>query len=175
MHHTPPAALLAELAKAAEAIAASPAASAGPLWGAMHKLLLKARADPKLVARLITSRDATGLAALVRTLRGESSGLADLATVAAIASATDPVPTAIDPEILKSAMRAFKKRLRLARLDQESSLGVGPMSSGKRNDIDAIVPPREFPIEVWGALANAGRLRRAGAGLYQLVDELPEE
>ena len=36
-------AVLAEVAKQAGVVAASDAAAAGPQWGAMHKLLLKAK------------------------------------------------------------------------------------------------------------------------------------
>ena len=39
-------------------------------------------------------------------------------------------PAEIPPEQLKLAYKAFKKRLKLTRLDSESKLGVGPLSSG---------------------------------------------
>ena len=77
-------------------------------------------------------------------------------------------PTA---EQLKSALKAFKKRLKLARLDDESRLGYGAMSSGGRSGIVAIVPPTQFPQAVWDELARQGKLRRAGQGLYELASE----
>ena len=74
------------------------------------------------------------------------------------------------PEELKRAMKAFKKRLKLARLDDESSLGRGPMSSGKSSSIVAIMPPNQYPKAVWDELVARGRLKYAGQGLYQLAD-----
>lgn len=87
----------------------------------------------------------------------------------------DPSPSssAIDPATLKSAFKAFKKRLKMARLDDESRLGHGPMSAGGRSGIVAIVPPDQFPREVWNALVEQGKLRRAGQGLYELVEDSP--
>ena len=155
-------ALLSEVAAAADAIATADAASAGPKWGAMHKALLKAKVDPQVIMRLVAARDVAGLQLLVRWLRGEEI---------AVEAKSEPTVVAVDIEVQRSAMRAFRKRLRLARLDAESRLGVGPMSSGKRNEIDAIIPPREYGVEVWEALVAAGRLRREGGGFYALVND----
>ncbi len=74
------------------------------------------------------------------------------------------------PEELKRAMKAFKKRLKLARLDDESSFSRGPMSSGKSSGIVAIMPPNQYPKAVWDELVARGRLKYAGQGLYQLAD-----
>ena len=74
------------------------------------------------------------------------------------------------PEELRRAMKAFKKRLKLARLDDESSLGRGPMSSGKSSSIVAIMPPNQYPKAIWDELVAQGRLKYAGQGLYQLAD-----
>ena len=73
------------------------------------------------------------------------------------------------PEDLKRALKAFKKRLKLARLDDESSLGVGPMSGGKSSGIVAIQPPNQFPKAVWDALVAQEKLKYMGQGLYELV------
>jgi len=76
------------------------------------------------------------------------------------------------PETLKSALKAFRKRLKLMRLDAESKLGVGrPMTSGKKSGIDAIQPPNQFPREVWQELAKQGKLKDTGGGFYALVGE----
>ncbi|MEW6249062.1 MAG: hypothetical protein AB1716_00315 [Planctomycetota bacterium] len=80
-------------------------------------------------------------------------------------------PGGFDPAQLKSALKAFKKRLKLARLDDESRLGHGATSSGGRSGIMAIQPPAQFPQAVWDELARQGKLRRAGQGLYELPDE----
>ncbi len=160
-----PPALLTDLLAAADRIAASDAASAGPHWGAMHKLLLKAKVPPAEIMPLVAGRDAAGLKRLLARLAG-SPIVEDAPATAAEAK---PV---IDPDTLAHAMKAFRNRLKLTRLDAESRLGVGPMSGGKKHGIDAIVPPREFPIAVWEALADAGKLRRAGGGFYGLPEEL---
>jgi hypothetical protein len=80
----------------------------------------------------------------------------------------DPNPAAAQ---FKNALKAFKKRLKMARLDDESRLGHGPMSSGGRSGIVAIVPPSQYPHSIWEELVRQGKLRRAGQGLYELADE----
>ncbi len=77
----------------------------------------------------------------------------------------------IEPTTLKNAMKAFRKRLKLARLDDESRLGHGAMTGGGRSGIVAIAPPTRYPQAVWDELVNQGKLRRAGHGLYELTDE----
>jgi len=74
-------------------------------------------------------------------------------------------------EELRKAMKAFKKRLKLTRLDDESSLGGGAMSSGKSSSIVAIMPPNQYPKSVWDELVAQGRLKYAGQGLYQLPNQ----
>lgn len=73
-------------------------------------------------------------------------------------------------EELRLAMKAFRKRLKLTRLDDESRLGHGPMSSGQRSGIAAITPPDQFPKAVWQELAKQGKIKRDGGGLYSLVE-----
>ena len=85
---------------------------------------------------------------------------------------TDSEPSTGDtvtPEVLKRALKAFKKRLKLTRLDHESSLGVGPLSGGRPSRIVAITPPNQYPREVWETLVEQGRLKKAGHGQYELV------
>lgn len=77
----------------------------------------------------------------------------------------------VDITQLKNAMKAFKKRLKLARLDAESTLGRGPTSGGGRSGIVAIVPPNQYPQAIWDELTRQGKLRRAGHGMYELVSE----
>ena len=79
-----------------------------------------------------------------------------------------PQPTAED---LKRAFKAFKKRLKVTRLDAESNIAGGPLSGGRRSDIVAITPPAEFPQAVWDALVKQGKLKPAGRGLYELVEQ----
>jgi len=75
----------------------------------------------------------------------------------------------ISPEILKSALKAFKKRLKLTALDEDSRLGRGPFSGGSTG-VFAIQPPNQFPREVWEELCKQGRLRYSGHGMYELVE-----
>ncbi|MDD5459811.1 MAG: hypothetical protein PHF37_10520 [Phycisphaerae bacterium] len=76
----------------------------------------------------------------------------------------------VTPEILKSAMNAFKKRLKLTALDADSSLGRGPLSGGAKG-VFAIKPPSQFPQEVWDELCRLGKLRYSGHGLYERVKQ----
>jgi len=75
------------------------------------------------------------------------------------------------PQDLKAALKAFKKRLKLTRLDAESSLAGGPLSSGRGSGIVAIVPPNQFPPAVWDELVKQGRLKKMGGGTYELVEQ----
>jgi hypothetical protein len=75
------------------------------------------------------------------------------------------------PQDLKAALKAFKKRLKLTRLDAESSLGGGPLSSGRSSGIAAIMPPSQFPPAVWEELVKQGKLKKAGGGMFELVQE----
>jgi hypothetical protein len=75
------------------------------------------------------------------------------------------------PEQLKQAFKAFKKRLKLTRLDDESQLSRRPVTGGKGSGIVAISPPAGFPQEVWDALVKQGKLKNAGRGLYELAGE----
>jgi hypothetical protein len=74
----------------------------------------------------------------------------------------------IPPEVLKNAMKAFKKRLKLTALDDDSRLGRGPFSGGATG-VFAIRPPDQYPREVWEELHRQGKLRDSGHGLYALA------
>ena len=80
-------------------------------------------------------------------------------------------PAGVDPMKLKSALKAFKKRLKLARLDDESRLGHGAMTGGGRSGIMAIPAPDKYPQAVWDELVKQGKLRYSGHGLYELLDK----
>lgn len=83
---------------------------------------------------------------------------------------TSPSPGGTDPARLRNALKAFKKTLKLARLDDESRLGRGAMSGGGKSGIVAITPPARYPPEVWEELVQQGKLRRSGHGTYELAD-----
>lgn len=85
------------------------------------------------------------------------------------APAASAAPKAIDPEVLKAAFTAFKKRLKLTRLDEESRLGGGrPTTGGKTSGVVAIIPPNQFPREVWQELARQGKIKDTGRGFYAM-------
>lgn len=71
---------------------------------------------------------------------------------------------------LRRAMKAFKKRLKLSRLDAESGLGRGAMTGGNASGIVSIIPPRQYPKAVWDELVRLGRLKYVGQGLYEIAD-----
>jgi hypothetical protein len=157
---------LREIVAAIEA--AEDPAACGPQWGETHKLMLKAKVDPGFLARLIATRDLDALRGAVDAL-GEGR---DPAAAPSEEPEAAPTPAAdVDPEALKLAMRSFRKRLKLTRLDHESRLSVSPMTSGKKSDIRAIMAPHEYPVEVWDALVAEGKLRPRGPGFYELAEE----
>lgn len=79
----------------------------------------------------------------------------------------DGTPT---KETIKRAMKAFRKRIKLMRLDEESRIGRNPLSHGEHSTIFAIRPPDQYPIELWDKLVEMGRLRRDRNGLYEIVE-----
>jgi hypothetical protein len=81
-------------------------------------------------------------------------------------AAQTPEPT---PQQIKAALKAFKKRLKLTRLDDDSRIGVGPMSSGRQSGIVGITPPEQFPQAVWDELVRQGKLRKLSTHQYELL------
>ena len=73
-----------------------------------------------------------------------------------------------DRAVLKRAMKAYRKRLKLTQLEADSAVGRGPLSGGSRENILGIVPPQQYPPAVWELLARQGKLVRAGQGMYEL-------
>ncbi len=79
-----------------------------------------------------------------------------------------PAP-GFDPVQLKSAFTVFKKRFKVTILDDESRLGGGrPTTTGRKSGVAGIVPPNEFPPEVWKELARQGRIKDKGGGFYSM-------
>jgi hypothetical protein len=79
-----------------------------------------------------------------------------------------PKPTHDD---LKAAFKAFKKRLKLTRLNEESKLSRSPLTTGHGANIVAITPPNQFAQAVWDELVKQNKIKKAGQGLYELVEE----
>ena len=71
---------------------------------------------------------------------------------------------------LKSAYKAFKKKLKLQQLEDDSKLGHSPLT-GARSTIVAIRPPSGHGLEIWQELAAAGYLKNDGGGLYSLGEK----
>jgi hypothetical protein len=70
-------------------------------------------------------------------------------------------------EELKRALKAFKKRLKLTRLDDESGLSRG---GGKQSVITGITPPTGHPPGIWEELVQNGKLKRDMGNTYRLVE-----
>jgi hypothetical protein len=74
-------------------------------------------------------------------------------------------------EELKQAFKAFRKRLKLTQLGDESKISGSPMSSGRKSDVVAITPPGQFGQAVWDELVKQGKLKYAGHGTYELIEQ----
>ena len=70
---------------------------------------------------------------------------------------------------MKGALKAFKKRLKLTRLDHESRISANPLS-GRAGHVAAISPPNQYPAAVWRELVRQGKLKDAGGGMYGLPE-----
>ena len=73
-----------------------------------------------------------------------------------------------DREVLKRAMKAFRKTLKVTRLAAESHLGGGPLSHGTDSQIVGIQPPPRYPMAVWMELVRQGRLATDCRGMFEL-------
>ena len=144
--------LSALLARVADELAAD--ATSDGAWSQARQALQPTRAQELELARVIEARDLPGLRTL---LEGWSSGKALLPKQ--------------DREVLSRAMKAFRKSLKVTRLDAESSIGGGPMSSGRHSNIAGMRPPERYPREVWEELARQKRLVSAGHGIFELPPE----
>ena len=91
------------------------------------------------------------------------------ATAAASNPPAPPPSEAPSPEVLKAALKAFKKRMKFTQLDDESRIGRGPMSGGQKSSIAAITPPDQYPRAVWEELVKQGKLKSASHGMYSLA------
>lgn len=74
-----------------------------------------------------------------------------------------------DRAVLKRALKAYRKRLKITVLEAESSVAGGPMSAGRKSAIVGIVPPERYPSEVWDELVRQKRLVYGGYGTYELA------
>jgi len=129
---------------------------AGGQWKQVHRALRKTSLPSGSVAHAVGMRDVGLLAELIEQLRAPDP---------AAAPEDADVPSAAT---CKRALRAFRKRLTLTCLDEESKLGRGPLSKGSGSSSPSITTPVEFTDSVWGELVRQGKLRYVGHGFYEL-------
>lgn len=70
---------------------------------------------------------------------------------------------------LRKALKAFRKRLKIQQLEEDSKLGHSPLT-GSKTKIVSIQPPLGHGRAVWEELADKGFLKRDGGGFYELVE-----
>jgi hypothetical protein len=126
---------------------------ASPWSTAQQALAATGSSEPELAA-VLAARD---LAALRDLVTEWTSG-------------RRPLPVC-DREVLKRAMTAFRKSLKVTRLNDESSLTRNPMTQGRHSGILGMTPPSRYPPPVWRELARQGRLIAAKQGIYELPPE----
>lgn len=127
-------------------------------WKQVHRLLQTTDLPVPQVKHVVGMRDVARLTELIDQLRAP----ADSGQVSAGAAG------AVDEATCKRALRAFRKRLSLTVLDDESTLGRSPLTKGSAASTAAITPPIEWPAEVWQELVRQGKLHCIGHGLYEL-------
>lgn len=128
---------------------------AGDEWKQVYRLLQKADLPSGRVTGVVGMRDVARLAELIDELRSP-------------AQAPPPPPEAPPAEVCRKALQAFRKRLDLTTLDEESKLGHSPLTKGAGHSVAAIIPPDEWPEAVWQELVRQGKLRNIGHGFYEL-------
>ena len=129
-------------------------ATSDSAWSAAREAIAQydvTEEDDIELAVAITDRDAECLLAIVE---GWGSG--------------DRVMLEHDRLVLKRALKAYRKSFKVTILAAESSLGGGPMSSGRKSTIVGIMPPRRYPLDVWDHLVRQGRLAGGERGVYEL-------
>ncbi|MEM1026553.1 MAG: hypothetical protein AAGJ38_00545 [Planctomycetota bacterium] len=175
--------------------------SATKLWSKAQVALMRLGVDATRVASVVGAQDVEALARLVkqadtggaigqqgrdanstpRTLGdsvsekprdylasvGDGRTINQMRQEKAQASGND----SLDEENLKKALKAFRRKLKTMRRDDESKLGSKYVTSGRQSQISAIEPPREFPPAVWQKLVELKRLCEAGRGLYELPED----
>lgn len=120
-------------------------------WGPAREAAGTLGDEDAELAALVQAQDAGGLLAVIAEWESGDRHL--------------PLP---DREVLKRAMKAFRKSFKVTLLDAESSLGGGPMSSGRHSSIVGIVPPPRYGRPVWDELVRQGRLGGGKEGIYEL-------
>lgn len=163
-------------------------------WKSVATALKKSTIDPMRAARIVNERKVEDLAKVVQELSAPGAKVVPDKPRFGASAAQGPVPASPppspaapapaatapsapvspaappSPDTLKSALHAFKKRLKVTRLDEESKISNRALTGGKKSAIVAIQPPREYPRAVWEALVAEGKLKYSGSGMYELVE-----
>lgn len=125
-------------------------------WTLAERLTLRLPVDLDEASRVFKDKDADGLLAIIDRLENPQKP-----------AEAAPLPD-FHHDDLAAAMRAFKKRLKIVRLNDESKLGGRYTSGGRTSKVDAIEPPGDFDPLIWKALARDGKLTDTGGGFYAL-------
>ncbi|MEM1099657.1 MAG: hypothetical protein AAGH92_12825, partial [Planctomycetota bacterium] len=157
--------------------------SATQLWGRAQVALMRLGVDATRVASVVDARDIEALARLVKQAdtgasmgqQGREVNATPPATTATGGKPRDFLPSVADgrtinqmrqdqatssgrdsleEENLKKALKAFRRKLKTMRRDDESKLGSKYVTSGRRSSICAIEPPRDYPPAVWQKLVE---------------------
>ena len=133
---------------------------AGGEWKQVYKLLQKTDLPTDRVTHVVGMRDVARLTELINQLRNPARAPAP------------PHADAPNAQTCKRAMRAFRKRLALTRLDEESKISShSALSKGADSRMTAIVPPIDWPKSVWWELVRQGKLRYVGDGFYEQTNQ----
>lgn len=165
-------------------------AAAEKLWGKAQIALMRMNVPGQKAASIVNKRDVEALAGLVKeldekgklaappegekkpeeTIARSARSLADGRTIKQMQSqlAAESGHDSLDEPNLKRALKAFRRKLKSMRLDDESRLGNKYTTAGRSSGITAITPPNDYPPPVWEKLAELGRLKKAGSGMYEL-------
>ncbi len=133
---------------------------AGDEWKQVYRLMQKTDLPSIRVTHVVGMRDVVRLAELIEQLRAPES-------------ASAPLPDAPSEETCRQALRAFRKRMALTRLDDESQISShSPLSKGAGSQTATpIVPPSDWQESVWQELVRQGKLRYIGHGCYDLTKQ----
>ncbi len=133
---------------------------AGPLWGELHKVFLKSTVESTIAAKIIMHKDKDELKTVVNQLQTGTEVELEEAPSAEL-------PTLTHEEQIE-AVRVFRRRVKFMKLDRESKLGVGPLTTGKDAAVESMMAPHDYPMEVWLSLAASGHLVDDGGGFFHI-------
>ncbi len=137
-------------------------AAATKLWGQAQIALMRMNVSGTIAASIVNKRDVAALAELVQQLdakgaqqKAESEkpttetpaasaqSVSDGRTISQMKAdlAAESGRDSLEEPNLKRALKAFRKKLKLMRLEDESRLGNRYTTSGRSSNITAITPP----------------------------------